>query len=353
MRVVAKGTVGPGAAVVLASDRGLMDGYGWNPESSEPVTDLSMVNHGVPLDDGALGRLGMAPISGLVDRAMGLGDDAADIDEADQSAALEEIRTRLSEATPPAWKVSEWQDLVVRLGRGRIVKARNEVPWLVLPELESKPEPRSVELDETSLADGVVRLDRHGEAVGQRAASVARRLGVTAEIAEILRRTGQLHDIGKGDWRFQRWLDPDAQHGFPLAKSTTPRHLWDRSRVAAGWPRGGRHEALSARLAQRWLECRGVSKKSFFDDLLVHLVISHHGSGRPLVRPVLDGTPALVSGAIEGDPVQSSADLSVTDWEQPARFLSLSEIFGHWGLALLEAIIRQSDHAVSGGLHAE
>ena len=353
IRVVATSAISAGDTVVLASDRGLMDAYGWNHQSSEPVMDLSMLDRGVPLHDTALKRLGLSPMGGLVHRVLGFGDDAEDLDEADQAKAFEEILSRLSEATPAAWTAAGWHDFVGRLRKGRILKAQNEIPWALVPEFEFRSESRNVELDETSLVDGTISLDQHGNAVGRRAAAVAGRLGVRSAIADIVEQAGQLHDIGKADRRFQLWLDPTRQHGFNVAKSTTPRHLWDRFRVAANWPRGGRHEALSARLGQRWLECRGGSTNPLFDDLLVHLIISHHGSGRPLVRPVSDGTPALLSITTDGHPVEIPADLAETDWGQPARFLRLSEFFGHWTLALLEAIIRQSDHAVSGGLQAE
>ena len=39
-----------------------------------------------------------------------------------------------------------------------------------------------------------------------------------------------------------------------------------------------------------------------------------------------------------------AANLSIIDWEQPARFVELNERFGPWGLALLEAIVRRADH---------
>ena len=84
-------------------------------------------------------------------------------------------------------------------------------------------------------------------------------------------------------------------------------------------------------------------------DLLVHLVVSHHGSGRPLVPPVVDYATDAVSAEIEGVAVDAAADLSGIDWSQPARFRQLNDRFGPWALALLEAIVRRADHTVSAG----
>ena len=181
-----------------------------------------------------------------------------------------------------------------------------------------------------------------------RVRSIADRLGIPGDLADVLVRSGRLHDIGKADRCFQRWLDPD-DGGILVAKSNMPRHLWNAAQAAAGWPRGGRHEALSARLVHCWLERHPCGCDPSLNDLLLHLIISHHGSGRPLVPPVADDTAGVVSGVVEDAPVEAPADLSIVDWDQPARFRRLCEWFGPWGLAVLEAIVRQADHAVSGG----
>ena len=350
IRRVSKGALRPGDTVVLPSDGGLMDAFGWNPTSSQPVMDLSMVGRGVPLDKAALGRLGVSGLDVSVSRALGIAGDDEDLDEIDQEDALAEIRTKLSGATPPGWADSDWRDLMGRLSEGRIVDAPNEAAWLLAPGSDSRRGSSSEELDETSLSAIDVHLDRHGEEVGKRARAVAERLGMASRPVEVLDIAGRLHDIGKADQRFQRWLDPDGKLGGNAAKSDLPRHLWQRARVAAGWPRGGRHEALSALLADQWLRsCDGTWDRAS-SDLLHHLIVSHHGHGRPLVRPVEDGTPARVSADLGGVSVETPADLSIADWEQPARFLRLCRHYGPWGLALLEAIVRQSDHSVSAGL---
>ena len=135
----------------------------------------------------------------------------------------------------------------------------------------------------------------------------------------------------------------------PVAKSRMPRSRWTAARIAAGWPAGGRHEALSAQLVRRWLETHPDQIDPSLADLLVHLVVSHHGSGRPLVPPVVDGTPDMVCAEFEDVALEAAADLATVDWSQPARFWRLNDRLGPWGLALLEAIVRRADHTVSAG----
>ena len=59
--------------------------------------------------------------------------------------------------------------------------------------------------------------------------------------------------------------------------------------------------------------------------------------------------PETVAAEVAGASVRAPADLGIVDWQQPARFRRLSDRFGPWGLALLEAIVIRSDHAVSAG----
>ena len=337
----------PGDLVVLPSNRGFLDEFGWDPSSTSPVVDMSLLEHGVPLNATALQRLCGISICGLIDKALGIAADDGDIDEADRAEAVEQILTAIAATTPPGWDQAEWNGLIGALNR-QIVTARNEVSRL--PRRAAGHEPRSNDLDEMSLAETAVYLDLHCQAVAVRARSITKRLGISADLAEIVERAGRLHDIGKADRRFQRWLDPGEKlDGVHVAKSNMPRHRWNEARAAAGWPKGGRHEELSARLVRQWLERHPASCDPLQRDLLLHLIISHHGSGRPLVPPVADDTTDRVSGVVEGTSVDAPADLSIVDWEQPARFRRLSDRFGPWGVALLEAIVRQADHAVSAG----
>ncbi len=337
----------PGDVVVVPSDRGLMDAYGWDPQSSSPVADASIAEHGLPLDATAIRSLCGISVGALVNRALGVVDDDDDPDEAASSAAISEILEAISEVTPAGWEAAEWSSLVHAL-EPRVVSARNEVARL--PRGAAR-EPPSDELDETSRAGTAVALEDHGVAVGVRARAIAERVGIAPELAAVIERAGRSHDLGKADARFQGWLDPDAKQALPVARSQMPRSQWTAARLAAGWPEGGRHEALSARLVQRWIATGRKRMDPLLADLLLHLVVSHHGSGRPLVPPADDHTRQTVSAEFEGAMVEDCADLSIIDWSQPARFSRLNARYGPWGLALIEAIVRRADHAVSAGSH--
>ena len=332
----------PGDVVILTA--GFLDDFGWAPASTAPVVDVSIDRHGLPLDRDALRRLCDVDRAGLMARAAGPDRASEDRDPGDVAEAVREILAALAEAEPRDGRtVGEWRELVGSLAP-RVVRASNEVPRL--PLRRAAREAASDEHDERSLG-GPDPLDVHLRDVGAGAEVIALRLGLGGELAGALALAGRLHDLGKADERFQRWLDPEGDAREPLAKSGTPRGRWRETRIAAGWPRGGRHEALSARLAAEWL-ARVEWKSPDFCDLVLHLIASHHGHGRPLVAPVDDGTALRVAATIEGETVEVPADLSVIDWTQPARFRRLNDRFGPWGLALLEAIVGAADGAVSG-----
>lgn len=349
VEVVARNRLRPGDSLVLPSDRGLLDEFGWNPDSSSPVVDVSLGDNGLPLDSVAIERLrGPGILTTLIQTATGLDPDGERLDPEEQRDAANTILRTLREGpVPHGWEEPKWTAFVDALSH-EAQMPRGEVARLRV-ETGRGTEERSDEFDEISLADDEVTLDRHGREVALRARTIADRLGIPSDLADAVERAGSLHDLGKADERFQTWLhDGPAPPEVVLAKSGMPRHRWASARVEAGWPRGGRHEALSARLVERWLEQATDWGDPALRDLLLHLVVSHHGHGRPLVPPVTDRAPAVVSGEISGRAVEASSDLSEVDWAQPARFRRLNEEYGPWGLALLESVVRLADHAVSG-----
>ncbi len=184
-------------------------------------------------------------------------------------------------------------------------------------------------------------LAEHSGEVETKAETFARAAGLPDDRVADLKLSGFLHDEGKRDSRFQRWLhhgdplgaDPDDEITV-LAKSGRP--LPPNARDKAGLPPRWRHEALSVRLARahaRLMDARD-------SDLVLWLVGTHHGYGRPLFP--------------HGDPTESAPDVGpqslAFDWngmDWPTLFQTLKARYGTWELARMEAILRLADHRAS------
>ena len=157
------------------------------------------------------------------------------------------------------------------------------------------------------------------------------------------------------------WLSREGM-GEPLAKSL--RRVRPHPRK---WP-PVRHEFSSVALAQ---SDEALLERAHDRDLVLHLVGTHHGFGRPLPTIRTDDRPHHLTAAgwlddegfrlsaagdsrqVEesGGPVfmSSSSGLAETALalEMADRFWRLQERYGHHGLAWLEAIIRLADHQQS------
>ena len=348
----------PADLIVLPSGVGMYDEFGWAPDSRKLVADLSIKRSGLPLDRRALERLGGKKsgeaTAGILDALRALeGDEDEDPDDILARDAAEHLIALLRDCDVVGFEPDDWRSFLDAL-EPTPVRPPNEVP-----RLELRSGARSARIDQLdemslcrSLSPAAMELVAHGAAVGERAGELAEALGLPRPLADVIQTAGELHDVGKADRRFQRWLSPDAHFGepgyIPRAKSDMATSRWSAARRDAGWPRGGRHEELSARLARDWLSKGTHGLDPGEQDLLLHLIVSHHGKGRPLVVPVGDGTVEQVEWTFpDGIRAGVSGDLAQTDWSQPSRFRRLNDRYGPWGLALLEAIVRQSDHEVS------
>ncbi|PFG73084.1 type I-G CRISPR-associated helicase/endonuclease Cas3g [Tepidiforma thermophila] len=257
--------------------------------------------------------------------------------------AAEGIRNKSWEAFLPArdpetgqWRVAEADKPVVRLVEHANVATSAD---------RSDDDALSTSL---SASEPVPLID-HCTRVGGLARDFAERLGLAPDLVRAVELAGRFHDIGKAEPRFQAALyDGDALAalaGTPRAKSgRDPRDPVARNaHRLAGLPQGFRHEAVSARLVRALAQARPDLFDGVDLDLVHHLVVAHHGRGRPLLPPIDDANAPPTSLEIEGAALTVPGERYQVDWEHPARFEQLNQRYGWWGLALLETIVRLAD----------
>jgi CRISPR-associated endonuclease/helicase Cas3 len=322
--------------VVRAADGGYRADTGWDPESRHPVQDLAPLERNTVflVHDALENLLGEAlrdEWASLLARAepdpeLGV-DPEGDAELADDAAAV------IVQAVPELSGLSD--PVIDRVGE-------DAVPVLRWRRPGTGAEPFIDALDELS-ATPRCSLDDHLASVAEAAEILGRAVGLPAPIVATLRSAGRFHDLGKADPRFQRWLGA-SEDGVLLAKSGLGRFRWRQAQTASGWPHGARHELLSVQLLEAALD---GDLELTDPDLVLHLVLSHHGHGRPAC-PTSDGDGAMMTSVrIDATAFAAATDPSLPDWKQPERFRRLNERFGYWGLALLEAVVRRADHLVS------
>lgn len=209
--------------------------------------------------------------------------------------------------------------------------------WLVVRSRETVDD----ETDERSAwsRNRRVLLADHNAAVSDRAGGLGERIGLLPRPAAVLGEAGLWHDVGKEDERFQALLgrrDPEAS--APLAKSggRPPRSV-RRAWADAGLPVGWRHELASA--AAYWAHAEGEADVDpERRDLVTRLVGTSHGRGRPL----FDHDPATAGPAH----TEALAEL-VGEGEWESLIARTDRVWGPWGTAYLEALVRAADCSIS------
>jgi CRISPR-associated endonuclease/helicase Cas3 len=184
-----------------------------------------------------------------------------------------------------------------------------------------------------------VLLDSHNAAVGARAREIAVRLGLPADIENILEAGGRFHDAGKRDERFQRIrLGNEDWQTTLLAKShSNSVQQLSKKQALGGLPRKWRHEQLSAAIAAHHLE------PSTYNDLVMRLAGTSHGYGRP-------GFPHTTHDLLaeDADPiVRALAETLFDEGGWDALIEATHDRWGVWSCAFLEAVLRAADGQVS------
>ncbi len=364
------GRLRPGDVVVVPSEHGGLDESGWQPDSQKQVTDvgeLAALRRGqviLRLDHRLPDRLGLTAPIDLFDLVR----EWRNTDEPEERIATEKALVNLVDAwfheagTAGAWTESDHADLREALGRGvTIVNPGSEADsvGLAVPVLvgtAAADDWRSIDESDdagSSTLANRVTLGQHLDAVANRADAIAERLGLPQELRRAVVDASRWHDLGKVDERFQAMLFEGNSLAAeladePLAKSGMPpgnRQQHAHARKLSKLPSGARHEAWSEVLVAKYLDSLEHPYEGD-EELVRHLVASHHGHGRPLLPPVDDRGTANLEAQVDGVYVVADLPRGVR-LSDADRFARLNRRYGHWGLALLETVVRCADMTVS------
>lgn len=338
-----------GDVVVVHSAAGGCDEWGWNPRSTAPVVDRAEEANRRQRGVDVL-RIGTERLAGALAAEQRRGPahsqwdsqrrEWADLPDGRFVQALAQ-----HEGLPQLW--NSW---LREADRAQVFRDQEGVPFALRkrPTATKKagPAAAATEDDPTSLGGGArMTLTKHSAEVRSWAGAFARQLGLSESLIRDLELAAFLHDAGKAHPLFKAYMyggdELAALGGEALAKSgrvrlSRPRELPERAR----------HEAASVRFAL----AHPALARAGDQDLVVYLVGSHHGWGRPFFPPVNWPPRGETFRANLGDgEVESIGALCVEDpadgWND--RFDALRRKYGTWGVAWLESIIRLADHRQS------
>ena len=336
-RVARTNDLRPGDVLVVSPDQGGLTAGTWDPTSIGYVEDLGDEAQAV---NRRRATLRLDP--DIYPDATGLIADIAD--EETEITTRDLINTWLGntiEGSDAAWLVATCERLEGDFDLA--LSASRDYPIIFERTVDSS----TLDGSDTALSftGAAVTLRGHLHGVGDTAAEFARRLGLGAEFQEDLRLAGRLHDLGKVDPRFQAQLV-----GGDLVRLEMPKELLAKSlrgtRTVRRYPPGMRHEVASTALVQ---SNNSVLADAHDRDLVLHLIMTHHGYGRPLPPVLEDPNPRQLSHSYGEHQMETSSNLVDTGiaLESAERFWKLVGRYGHHGLAWLEAILRLADHRQS------
>jgi CRISPR-associated endonuclease/helicase Cas3 len=184
--------------------------------------------------------------------------------------------------------------------------------------------PRSADDDGSKSAPREQLLQDHLEAAERIGRQIAERLKLARRLVEAVAFTARHHDRGKDREVWQRSIGNTDYPQRVLAKSGGTMRPTELSHY--------RHEFGSLVEADADPELRDHPER----DLILHLIATHHGRGRPHF-------PADEVF----DPKHDDARCVEVAREVPRRYARLQRRFGRWGLAYLESLLRAADYLAS------
>lgn len=223
-----------------------------------------------------------------------------------------------------------------------------ERTWVLVPVADRERQRRDSGHPPPTLAS-------HATAVRSQVEELTAGSGLPSSIRSALSLAAAGHDHGKADPRMQAFfhggvsplgIEPIAKSVFGTSDPRTER----LARASAGLPRGLRHEIASVAILSEWLASEADEHGDIDADLVLHLVASHHGQGRP-IPPVPSGGQEprrfhVAAVGIEGTATGDGQDGWIGgEWLR--RFWRVIDRYGEWGTAYLEALLITADRTVS------
>ncbi len=312
----------PGDTLLVPTNYGGLDRYGWCPASTEPAPDLG--------SEALWESRGLATawIPGThADLAEG-----EDLSRQDLQSILRDLVE--SSLVPEAIK-NHLREHAVKY----MVADHGVLLWTEAKRPDFLKD-TAINEDGRHQAVREVSLEEHSTGVARWAKQFATACGLPPDMIQNLAAAGLVHDLGKSLPQWQLKIVRENKDSGILAKGKKWR---DRDDPIPGLPPQWRHEMLSLAMIQNHLDWIEAPDK----DLVCYLVLSHHGFGRPYAPAVEAPTPAeVVEVTVAGKTYRASAAqlFSRVDSIVPKLFSKMLRTYGWWGLTWLEALLRLADH---------
>ena len=181
---------------------------------------------------------------------------------------------------------------------------------------------------------GQQSLKKHLEMVGCKALKISKQLHLD-EFSNEIYYAGLYHDIGKSDKHFQQTLGNTDMDNLLACSKNIPHNNNNNNQTNMKFIR---HEIISSVLMSQYTE----------NDLILHLIASHHGFARPFHRITSNEKPITVKYTIEGKEViytdifDNTISIDIVE-----RFWRVNQKYGIYVLAYLESILRCADQYIS------